>query len=548
MGSNQSAPRHPSLQCRAMLESVSKAGVGDVLDEKYDKTFLDNYRGRRVGMILHPTSLPGPYGSGEIGKECYRMLDWMESAGMQCWQVLPIVPPDQMYYSPYTGLDANCGNPMLISLEELKNLNLLRDHEFPEAIPGDKADFQKCAEIKEPLLNLAARRLLGDEEFEELRNGMNEFRKAKPWVEDSALFECLRRDEEYAGMVWWDWPEPIRLREEQAMKEAKEKFQNQINEFIALQFLFDKQWKAMKAYANGKGIKIMGDMPIYVGGHSADVWANQSLFELSKTGKPSLVSGVPPDAFSATGQLWGTPLYDWEAHQKEDFNWWAQRLGRALELFDETRIDHFRGFAGYWAVDSEEETAINGVWKKGPGVALFEKLKEKIGDVPIVAEDLGVITPDVHVLREAIGAPGMVVLQFAFGSKPDNTHLTHMHNENSVVYPGTHDNETTVGWYQDSCEQSEREFLQEYLRMNGDDIAWALIRESMKSVSKTCMIMLQDLMRLDNSGRMNSPGTAEGNWDWRVTDYNIWENLAGDAKELRKMARIYNRLPKGWDY
>lgn len=534
--------------CRSVAEATSETEMGEILDDGYDKTFGDNYKGRRFGIILHPTSLPGPYGCGEIGPECYKMLDWIESAGMQCWQVLPLVPPDQMHFSPYTGLDANCGNPLLISMDELKNLGLLKDEDMPEGIPEDEADFPKAKEIKEPLLTMAAKRLLADEGFEELREGVKKFRTDNQWVEDSALFECFRTAEETAGVVWWDWPEPIRFREEDAMKEAKEKYKDQINEFIALQYLFDKQWKAIKEYANGKGIKIIGDMPIYVGGHSADVWANQNLFELSETGKPSIVSGVPPDAFSSTGQLWGTPLYAWEAHKKEEFSWWAQRLGRALELFDETRIDHFRGFAGYWAVDSSEETAINGVWKKGPGMSLFESLRKKIGDVPVIAEDLGVITPDVHELRKSIGAPGMVVLQFAFGSRPDNTHLTHMHYENSVVYPGTHDNATSVGWYQDSCQESEKAFLQEYLKTNGDDIAWAFISESMRSVSKTCIIMLQDLMRLDNSGRMNTPGIAEDNWKWRVNNPNIWESLTQEAEDLRNIARVYNRLPKGWEY
>eukprot|EP01026_Neomeris_dumetosa_P025558 TRINITY_DN21030_c0_g1_i3.p1 TRINITY_DN21030_c0_g1~~TRINITY_DN21030_c0_g1_i3.p1 ORF type:complete len:325 (-),score=42.78 TRINITY_DN21030_c0_g1_i3:168-1082(-) len=296
-------------------------------------------------------------------------------------------------------------------------------------------------------------------------------------------------------------------------------------------------------YANDRGVSIIGDMPIYVGGQSADVWANRNLFELGETGEPEFVSGVPPDAFSATGQLWGSPLFAWKAHQQEGYKWWAQRLRRAFQLFDETRIDHFRGFAGFWSVAATEETAMNGCWRQGPGIDLFNALQKQLGQVPIIAEDLGVITNDVVKLRQAIDAPGMVVLQLAWGAGGRNTHLPHLHYENSVCYPGTHDNETAIGWWKDSATEKDKVFLKAYLGQDGTDLGWTFIRESMKSVSRTCMFMMQDIMRLDNSARMNSPGKAAGNWAWRVGDSDVWERLSKEASDLNEMVLTYDRSP-----
>ena len=344
-----------------------------------------------------------------------------------------------MFYSPYTALDTNCGNPLLISIDSLIEEELLQQHEAPEHIPMGHANFKLAAERKEPLLKLAAGRLLNEQKFHHLRDEMSKFRSENVWIEDSALFEVLRSTPELMSKVWWQWPEPIRFRTPEAMQGSREQHQRAIDEFVAIQFLFNRQWSAVKQYANAKGIKIIGDMPIYVGGHSADVWANQRLFELSDSGAPAFVSGVPPDAFSKTGQLWGTPLYHWSVHRESNYEWWAQRLGRAFQLFDETRIDHFRGFAGYYSVEAHRETAMVGQWKKGPGREIFDALRKQLGpiiDHGIIAEDLGVITPDVYQLREEIEAPGMVVLQFAFGSNSSNIHLPHLHYKNSVVYPG----------------------------------------------------------------------------------------------------------------
>ncbi|KAJ9509665.1 hypothetical protein QJQ45_011343 [Haematococcus lacustris] len=485
----------------------------------YDRDIPNWAAKRRAGVIIHPTSLPGAYGIGEIGEQGRKLVDWIESAGMQCWQILPLVPPDPMFYSPYSGTDSNAGNPLVISIDDLIRDGLLDASDAPARVPVADVNFAKVAEVKLPLLKKATARLLSHDSFKGLREELVTWRKAHSWIEDSAVFEVARTQPDLADKAW-------------------EKHKQAIEEWVALQFLFDRQWLALRAYANGKRIKIIGDMPIYVGGHSSDVWANQRLFELSATGFPENVSGVPPDAFSETGQLWGSPLYKWSEHRKEEYAWWSQRLGRALELYDETRIDHFRGFAGYWSVDAKAETAMGGCWKKGPGLELFTAMKAKLGKVPILAEDLGVITTDVVQLREAIGAPGMVVMQFAWGGGPSNVHMPHMHYDNCFVYPGTHDNETAVGWFKGSAGEEDKEVLKAYLKTSGEDIAWDLIKVSMFSVARTCITMMQDVMRLDNTARMNTPGVAAGNWRWRIGDEGVWERLRTEAADFKALTPL----------
>eukprot|EP00195_Chlamydomonas_chlamydogama_P015568 CAMPEP_0202902880 /NCGR_PEP_ID=MMETSP1392-20130828/18588_1 /ASSEMBLY_ACC=CAM_ASM_000868 /TAXON_ID=225041 /ORGANISM="Chlamydomonas chlamydogama, Strain SAG 11-48b" /LENGTH=555 /DNA_ID=CAMNT_0049589739 /DNA_START=130 /DNA_END=1794 /DNA_ORIENTATION=- len=520
-----------------------KIAAGQDMPKEYSSYMPDWDKKRRAGVILHPTSLPGPYGIGELGQEAKNFVDWLDSAGMQCWQMLPLVPPDPMFYSPYSGTDANSGNPLIISIDELIKDGLLDFSDAPKKVPVGNVDFPAVAASKTPVLSKAAQNLLKVDRFSKLREEMQAFRKANKWVEESAVFDVARNLPDLADKAWWDWPEPLRFRKSDALKKFKEEHKSAIEEYIALQFLFDRQWKAVRAYANSKGIKIIGDMPIYVGGHSADVWSNQKLFELGPTGAPANVSGVPPDAFSATGQLWGSPLYKWSEHRAQRFDWWVQRMGRALQLYDETRIDHFRGFAGYWAVDGKAETAMNGSWKKGPGIDLFNALKKALGGVPILAEDLGVITADVVALREAIGAPGMVVLQFAWGGGPTNVHLPHNHYENCFVYPGTHDNETTVGWFHGSSSEEDKRYIRQYLRTDGKDIAWDFIGAAMQSVARTSIFMMQDVMRLDNKARMNVPGVAANNWLWRMGDGEVWGRLKKEAEDLRRLAGFSNRLP-----
>jgi len=540
------------LLCRAKVQEAAAAAPaaaattkpGTPLGTAYDQNMPNWNKGRRAGIILHPTSLPGTYGIGELGAESFAFVDWLRESGMQLWQVLPLVPPDPEYYSPYSGLDANCGNPLLVSIDALITEGLLEPSDAPAPFPPGDVDFEAVAAAKNPLLTKAAKTLLSSPKFTSLRILLDKYRSDNPWIEESALFDALRQQPELAKLDWWEWPEDLRYRKPSALKEAQKKHKAHIDEFVAIQFLFDRQWKAVKVYANSKGIKIVGDMPIYVGGNSADVWANRHLFELNEECSPDTVSGVPPDAFSATGQLWGSPLYRWPAHREEGYAWWASRMKRALELYDETRIDHFRAFAGYWSVVATEETAMNGSWLQGPGKELFDALQQALGGVPILAEDLGVITTDVVELREAIGAPGMVVLQFAWGGGTNNVHLPHMHYENSFCYPGTHDNETAVGWWQGSANAQDKQYLKAYLGVDGSDIAWDFIESAMASVSRTSIFLMQDVMRLDNSARMNTPGKAAGNWAWRVGDSSVWKELKKEATELKELAYTYDRLPK----
>lgn len=339
-----------------------EVSVGLDLPPNYDHVGPAPPKHRRAGVVLHPTSLPGPYGCGEIGAEACRFVDWLVDAGMQLWQVLPLVPPEREYWSPYSGLDALCGNTLLIPLDGLVDLALLESSELPSSLTdptNSHANFTDVFEIKFPLLNMAAKRLLTDSRFEHLQQEALEFRLANPWVEESALFSVLTSQPTLEGLAWWDWPVAIRSREPDTINALRLEYRDDIDVFIALQYLFDRFWREVKSYANGRGISIVGDMPIYVGGQSADVWANQKLFELGEDGAPALVSGVPPDAFSDTGQLWGSPLYDWNAHAADGYKWWIQRFQRSLDVYDETRVDHFRAFAGYWAVESWRENGTS---------------------------------------------------------------------------------------------------------------------------------------------------------------------------------------------
>ncbi|CAK9147650.1 unnamed protein product [Ilex paraguariensis] len=399
---------------------------------------------RRAGIFLHPTSFPGPYGIGDLGDQAFHFLDWLHDSGCSVWQVLPLVPPGRKGNedgSPYSGQDANCGNTLLISLEELVKDGLLMKEELPKALDMDRVSFSAVADIKDPLISKAAERLVSSEG--ELKRQLEDFRKGPDiasWLEDAAYFAAI--DNSLNALSWYEWPEPLKNRHLVALEEIYQNKKDFINIFIAQQFLFQRQWQKVRDYAQMKGVSIMGDMPIYVGYHSADVWSNKKQFLLNKNGFPLLVSGVPPDAFSQTGQLWGSPLYDWEAMEKDGFSWWIRRIKHAQNLFDEFRIDHFRGFAGFWAVPYEAKIAMVGRWKVGPGKSLFDAIFRAVGKVNIIAEDLGVITEDVVQLRKSIGAPGMAVLQFGFGSDAKNPHLPHNHEQNQVVYTGTHDNDT----------------------------------------------------------------------------------------------------------
>ncbi|CAI9109249.1 OLC1v1009036C1 [Oldenlandia corymbosa var. corymbosa] len=532
------------LHCR---KNDQVYAVGEDLPVDYD-TWLpkqpdSSYR-RRAGVLLHPTSFPGPYGIGDLGPQAFRFLDWLHLAGCSVWQVLPLVPPGRRANeegSPYSGQDANCGNTLLISLEELVEDGLLLKEELPEPLDMDRVNFTAIAEVKDPLISKAAKRLVSSNG--DLKNQFDLFRKdpsVAGWLDDAALFAAI--DDTLNAFNWYDWPEPLKNRHLAALEEIYQTKKEFIDTFIAQQFLFQRQWKKVRTYAQNKGISIMGDMPIYVGYHSADVWANKKQFLLNRSGFPTLVSGVPPDAFSETGQLWDSPLYDWKAMEKDGFSWWIRRVRRAQDLFDEFRIDHFRGFAGFWAVPSEAKIATLGSWKAGPGSSLFDAIFRAVGKIDIIAEDLGVITEDVVQLRKSIGAPGMAVLQFGFGSDAENPHLPHKHEHNEVVYTGTHDNDTIRGWWA-VLPQDEKLRVLNYLgNFEENEISWALIQAALSSVAQTAIIPMQDILGLGSSARMNIPATQFGNWSWRLPSSVSFDSLSVEAERLRGMTETYGRL------
>ena len=572
------------------------AQPGEVLPETYCDMADGADSGRRAGVVLHPTSLPSPHGMGDLGDECEAFIDWLADAGLTLWQVLPLVPPGRPvpgvredYWSPYSGRDANCGNVLLLSLERLADDGLIAAEDVPPVVPLGDCDFNAVAALKEPIIEKAGAALVAaargtdasatggvgnagpSAELVHEYIAFTQDVEVRAWLSDAALFSAIEADPDLLGKNWWDWPEELRERHDDALCKVANEKRDEIEVFKACQFLFHRQWMAVKAYANSRNIGVVGDMPIYVGGHSADVWANRALFELDDRGNPGEVSGVPPDAFSDTGQLWGSPLYRWPAHRDEDYAWWTRRLRRAFVLYDEVRIDHFRGFAGYWAVPAENDTAMNGVWKVGPGIELFARVAEKLSTagpgepvprLPIMAEDLGVITPDVTALRKAIDAPGMVVLQFAFGSGPENTHLVHNYDANTFVYPATHDNDTTVGWWRSVDEKDKtwvRHYTGEFIPDKGtrrrrrgrrddivddDDIAWLMMRLAFTSVAKSAVVVMQDVLSLGSESRMNTPGVADGNWAWRLTRTKVNRAYKDEARRLRKLAYVTDRLDR----
>uniref|UniRef100_A0A803QZL7 4-alpha-glucanotransferase n=1 Tax=Cannabis sativa TaxID=3483 RepID=A0A803QZL7_CANSA len=540
-------PRIPLLRCQFKNDTVSVLpGVGEDLPLDYGERFPkpDPSVRRRAGVLLHPTSFHGPHGIGDLGDEAFRFIDWLHQAGCSVWQVLPLVPPGRRANeegSPYSGQDANCGNTLLISLEELVKDGLLKRDELPKPVEVARVNFITVAEMKESLITKAAERLIQSEG--DLKNQLEDFRNdpdISSWLEDAAYFAAI--DNIQNTFSWYLWPEPLKNRHLTALEDIYQNEKNFIDVFIAQQFLFQRQWQKVRKYAQSKGISIMGDMPIYVGYHSADVWANRKQFLLNRKGFPLLVSGVPPDAFSETGQLWDSPLYNWKAMEKDGFSWWIRRLRRAQDLYDEFRIDHFRGFAGFWAVPSEAKIAMVGRWKAGPGKSLFDAISGAVGKINIIAEDLGVITEDVIELRNSIGAPGMAVLQFGFGSDAANPHLPHNHERNQVVYTGTHDNDTICGWW-NVLPEVEKSNVRKYLSItNEDDISWELIRAALSSVAQTTIIPMQDILRLGNSSRMNIPATQFGNWSWRIPSSTSFDKLEDEASALRGMLSLYGRL------
>ena len=493
---------------------------------------------RTSGILLHPTSLPGPHGSGDLGVEARHFVDWLVAAGQQLWQVLPLtgIGPGN---SPYMGNSAFAGNPLLIELDELRREGWLdaADLQPSAALRAARVDFAAVPPFRLKRLARAAARFAAAgsaaqrEDFERFRH------EHADWLGDYALFMTLA--ERFDWKDWWLWDAPLARREPSALDAARRAHAERIGFWEFCQWRFFRQWSALRAYANGKGVRIVGDAPIYVAGLSAEVWAHPQLFELDATLRPTVVAGVPPDYFSADGQRWGNPLYRWSEHARDGYAWWVQRVRRALEQVDILRSDHFRGFAGYWEIPADEPTAVGGRWRAGPGAALFEALGAQLGTLPIIAEDLGVITPDVDALRRQFELPGMCVLQFAFDGDANNRYLPHQYERASVVYTGTHDNDTSAGWWAQTGEH-DKQFARAYLGTDGHDMPWTLIRAAMASVADTCIFPLQDVLTLPSACRMNHPGQADGWWTWRFE----WGQVQPwHAQRLREFAGLYSRLP-----
>ncbi|WP_072621412.1 4-alpha-glucanotransferase [Spirulina major] len=495
---------------------------------------------RASGILLHPTSLPGRFGIGDLGQEAYRFVDFLTASGQQIWQVLPLGPTG-FGNSPYMSYSALAGNPLLINLEWLVAENLLSELDFahlPTFTPY-QVDYEAAIKIKLPLLRKASHTFFS-KATPERKKVFTEFCEAQAaWLDDYTLFMAIRTAQN--GKSWHQWDEPLKNRDPQALRLAKEQLHDEIFFHKYMQSEFFRQWSTLKQYANDNGVQMFGDIPIYVAHDSVDVWANPDIFCLDPdTGEPSQMAGVPPDYFSATGQLWGNPVYNWEVLQQTQFKWWVNRIEGMLNYVDLMRIDHFRGFESFWSVDGGETVATNGEWVEAPGAEFFEILKADLGELPIVAEDLGVITPEVEALRDRFEFPGMKVLHFAFDSGPGNPFLTFNHGSNCVVYTGTHDNDTTVGWFNARDEEAKQRVYDYLGGEPPEPIEWAMIRMAMSSVGQISIYPLQDVLGLGTESRMNMPSAAQGNWGWRYEESMLKPEL---RDRLRRMTELYARLP-----
>lgn len=492
---------------------------------------------RDAGVLLHPTSLPGHHGMGDIGAIARLFIDWLESAGLGAWQVLPLNPTGNN--CPYVCWSAFAGNPMLVDLMGLADEGLLDRNDVQQGLPHTPLiDYEAVHAYKEPRLERAATALL-EHPKHPLFAEYQAFRKSEAeWLDDAVLFWVIKQKND--GKAWWDWDKKLRDRDPKALDTVRQTYARDIDRQAAIMFFFDHQWAKLRAYAKKRNIKIIGDLPIYVDRDSVDVWSNRKLFQLNEEGIPFSVSGVPPDYFSKLGQLWGNPLYDWKAMADDDFRWWWARIRRVLAHTDIVRIDHFRAFAAYWAIPHGSPDARSGKWVEGPGIAFFDALKRHGGELPLIAEDLGIIDDAVVNLRKSAGLPGMRVLQFGFGGDAENTHLPHNHEVDNVVYPGTHDNDTTVGFFR-AAEPQVRAHVQRYLRVNGHDIAWDFIHAAFASVARTAIIPMQDVLALGTEARMNNPAVVKGNWRFVLQGHAFRPELAA---RLREFAELYDRLAK----
>lgn len=491
---------------------------------------------RASGVLLHPTSLPGPHGSGDLGTDAYHFVDWLVSGGQRLWQVLPLagIGPGN---SPYMSTSAFAGNVLLIDLAELARQGWLdaSDLSAKPWLDAAKVDFALMVPFRMQRLAKAAQRFAAAATAEQ-RRAFDDFKRAQqPWLADYALFMALCEANDWRD--WCDWEPELVAREAGALADARARHAERVAFWEFCQWAFFRQWLLLKAYANGKGVEIIGDTPIFIAHQSAEVWANQRLFQLGADGRPTVVAGVPPDFFSATGQRWGNPLYRWREHAKDGYAWWVERVRRSFELVDIVRIDHFRGFAAHWEIPASEPTAERGAWVPGPGAALFKAITRALGPMPIIAEDLGVITPDVEALRKKFGFPGMRILQFAFAGDASDRFLPHNHEPDTVVFTGTHDNDTVAGWWNVASDH-ERHFARGYLATDGHDMPWTMIRAAMASVADTAVHPMQDVLALPTECRMNYPGQASGWWGWRFQWSQVQPWHAGRLAEL---CRLYGR-------
>ena len=497
---------------------------------------------RLSGILLHPTSLPSPYGIGDLGAAAYRFVDFLEKAGQHLWQILPLTHTGYGD-SPYQSFSAYAGQPLLISPDHLKELGLVDATGLADVPPGcpEAVDYGAIIPWKQSVYEKAYTRFLDASPRRlPLYTEFLDFVQAeKDWLDDYALFMACKSVN--GGVSWLEWEDKYRMPTPEFKEKLRGTLKEQIGFYQFLQFIFYKEWMHLKSYANDHGVRIIGDIPIFVSMDSADVWANQHLFQLDTKGFPLRVAGVPPDYFSATGQLWGNPLYDWEAHEKEGFSWWISRIRHQLKSLDILRIDHFRGFESYWAVPYGEETAIHGKWVPAPGYELFRAIQEALGDeLPIIAEDLGIITPEVDALRQEFHFPGMKVLQFAFDNLGENNYLPYRFTTpDCVCYTGTHDNDTTLGWYRTLSPECQQR-IRRYIRCTDDDtrISREMIAAALGSIAGYVIFPLQDVLGYGSSARMNTPGTASGNWSWRFTEGALREEL---AQALREDTLLYGR-------
>lgn len=496
---------------------------------------------RSSGLLLHISSLDSAGGIGDFGPAAYAFADFLAAGKQRLWQVLPLNPVGYGS-SPYSSISAFAGNPLFISVESLVSWGWLEPAELADYISTTgthpcRVDFALVRDTKMPLLEQATRRFLAQPAPETWQAYDRYCRENRSWLEDFVLFNVLRR--EYASASWNTWPAAIAHRDPATLERLRTEFAEKLNIERVIQFAFDRQWGALRHYSLERGIRFVGDVAIFVSYDSADVWTHPELFELREDLSPIRVSGVPPDYFSVTGQRWGNPLYRWDVLAERKFDWWVDRIRRAHAMYDIIRLDHFRGFEAYWAIPAEEETAVNGEWIKCPGAELFSSLHEALGDIPFIAEDLGVITPEVEQLRAQFGYPGMRILQFGFGDRGAHNYLPHRYERNTVVYTGTHDNNTTAGWWTNGASDHEREAVRIYTGTSGEQsVVWPLIRAAAESVADTCIFPLQDVLELGADARMNTPAEATDNWSWRFSRGSI---RSEHARQLAALTELTDR-------